>query len=119
MEYSVKLNPDFEEIEDYQMQSDNILDARIFDIGTGEELKNAYVILSYSKNGMIGMGKNLIRYAQKFRKYSQEQLDPCAYKDIAIERMGVWTTPESNTVLIRCEPDFGNIDEEIFSKIKD
>ena len=119
MKYKVELNPEFDDVEDYQKDNDNILAVQVFDKETGEEIKNCYVTLSLSQNGMLGLGKGLIRYAHKFHPHGQEQLDPLTIKDIAVERMGVWTTPESRTVVIRCEPDFGTIDEEIFSKINE
>lgn len=117
MKYEVELEPNFDEVEDYQENNDNILDIRVIDKTSGSEVKNCYVTLSLSKSGMIGLGKALIRYAHKFRKYSQQQLDPLTVKDIAVERMGVWTTPESATLLIRCEPEFGTIEQEIFSEL--
>lgn len=119
MIYKVDLEPDFDGIEDYQENNDNILDVRVLDKESGREIKNCYVTLSLSKNGMLGLGKNLIRYTKKFRKYSQCQLDPSIYKDIAVEHMGVWTTPESATIIVRCEPEFGNVDETIISKLRD
>ena len=117
MKYEIELEPGFDDIEDYQENDDNILDVRVFDKTVGNEIKNSYVTLSLSKSGMIGLGKALIRYSHRFRKYSQQQLDPLTIKDIAVERMGVWTTPESTTLLIRCEPEFGTVEKEIFSKL--
>ncbi len=119
MKYEIELEPEFDDVEDYQKGKDNILDVLVADMNTGKEIKNCYVSFSLSKNGMLGLGKALIRYAQKFRKYSQHQLDPLTTRDIAVERMGVWMTPESATLIIRCEPEFGNVDEEIFSKFDD
>lgn len=51
------MEPDFENGEDYQEKDDNIIEVKVFDNKTGEEIKNCYVTLFLSKNGMIGMGK--------------------------------------------------------------
>ncbi len=119
MEYIVDLDPEWDEVEDYQKDNDNLLDVRVYDKATNEELKNCYVGLYLSKNGMLGFGKALIRLAHKFHDRLQMRLDPLTCKDIAVERMGVWVHPESQTFSIRCEGNFGDVDEEIFSKFDD
>ena len=119
MKYIVNLNPEWDEIEDFQENDDNIMDVRVYDAKTNEEIKDCYVQLYLSQSGMLGLGKSLIRYAHNFRKSDQTEIDPLTNKKIAVERMGVWVVPESRVLVIRCEQNFGNIEQEIFSKLKE
>ena len=77
-----------------------------------------YVTLFLSKNGMIGMGKNLIRYAQDFHEGRHVHLDPPESKDLLVERLGVFPTTVSTPAIIGCS-EFGTIDEAVISKLKD
>lgn len=119
MDYIVNLNPDWEEIEDHEKDDDNILDVRVYNVKTNKEIKDCYVQLYLSKSGMLGLGKSLIRLSNNFHENYQKQLDPLNDKDSAVERMGVWVVPESRTLVVRCEPNFGNLDDEIFSKFNE
>ena len=118
MEYKFDMEPDFENGEDYQDKDDNIIEVKVFDNKTGKEIKGCYVTLFLSKNGMIGMGKNLIRYAQDFHEGRHVHLDPPESKDLLVERLGVFPTTVSTPAIIGCS-EFGTIDEAVISKLKD
>ncbi len=116
MEYKFNLEPDFENGESYEEGNNNILEVRVYDKDSGKELKNCYVTLSLSKNGMIGMGENLIRFAQDFHEARHVHLDPSTSRELLAERLGVFTTPQSIPTIVCCA-EFGTIDEEIITKI--
>ncbi len=117
MEFKFNLEPNFEEGEDYQENDDNILEVKVFDKKTGNEIKDCYVTLFLSKNGMVGMGENLIRYAHDFHEGRHVHLEPATSEELLVERLGVFATPESIPAIVCCN-NFGNVDEEIVSKLK-
>lgn len=85
MKYSFNLDTTFDEIEDFEEKSDNICTVKVYD-DNFKLIENCRVELFLSKNGMIGLGKELIRMAQNFHVGRHVHLDP---PDI-VEKLGVF-----------------------------
>ena len=119
MNYTIDLDNDIEQIEDYEEKDNNILEVQVFDKNTGKRIENCYPIMFLSKDGMLGLGKELIRYAKNdFHNMKHEHLDPCVHEDESGVRLGVWVTPKSSPLIICCTDDFGTVDEVIRSNFK-
>ena len=106
MDYLIDINNS--DNDGFETNSDNVLSVKVFD-KENRHLKDCYVELFLTKNGMLGLGTELIRLAHKFHEGKHIHLDPCD-KDLMVQRLGVFVSPDSNSLIIDCDKNI-TIDE--------
>lgn len=81
-------------------------------VGLVEILKNNRIMLSLNKNGLIGLGQELIRLAHmNYMEGYHVHVDPCE-KANQPQYMGFYSHPDSVELIISCT-DFEPIDKYI------
>lgn len=92
----------------YDKENDNVAMLEIYN-DKGENIsQESNAILYLSKNGLIGLGTELIRLAHSFKDGKHIHLDSLD-KDMIVERLGVFMAPESSNLIVSCN-DMGDID---------
>ena len=104
MKYVVRIDDDSKD--NFEWKADNVIRVKIQD-----EETNPNVMIFASKNAMIGLGTELIRMAYAFEEGKHMHLEP-SNADMQVQRMGVFLTPDSNSVIVCCE-DMESIDEYV------
>ena len=92
---------------------DNIILLRVYDL-EGNEIDDAcqYIIIYLSDMAKIGLGTELIRLAHNFEEGKEVKIIPSSKENGAQQSMGIFLTPESCELVIKCE-NFKPIDTYI------
>jgi len=69
-----------------------------------------YIIINFSKNAMLGLGTELIRLAHNFEEGKEVHIIPASKEKCAEQSMGIFLTPDSCELIIKCTT-FGPIDQ--------
>ncbi|HLD16718.1 MAG TPA: hypothetical protein VJB02_03285 [Coxiellaceae bacterium] len=118
--YKIDLNPDKDNLEEYEVADENVLEVKIR-LPNGEAVKqdNYKVMLNLSPDGMIGFGTALIRAGLKLKGKEQnsffEHIRPIL-PDLAIRTMGIYMVPKSCELLVASN-EFGTV-EDMIQKMK-
>ncbi len=100
MKYTFDLDNDSND--NFERNGDNICRIYVFDKDK-KIINNCTVQIFLSKNGLIGMGTELIRLAHKFYVGKHIHMDPPSEKEDIVQRLGVYLTPESTPTIVLCE----------------
>ena len=110
--YKVELDSD-EDIEGFEVSGDNIAELLVYDNEGNDITKKSKVQLILSKNGLLGLGTELIRLAHKFEDGYHTHIEPCE-KERIVQNLGVVLMPTSCELIVNCS-EMENI-EEYFEK---
>lgn len=115
MKYIFDIERDYEKIESYQEEDNNLAKIEIIDpngkIINGKDYR---ILILLTKEALLGLGTELIRYAHHCKNDNQRHLRRIT-KDKVIQNMGIYLTPESNELIISCN-NLGKIDDYITNK---
>lgn len=95
--------------DDFEQKEKNIGSAIVLNKNGQEITQNCRIQLSLSKDGLIGLGTELIRLAHKFKDGKHEHIDPVSNEN-ACQSMGIFLTPDSCEFIIECAEQ-GTIDD--------
>ena len=111
--YEITIPRNWGTVEDYQSDRNNIASFNVFD-ENNNNISDAYkfVQIWISNNGMIGFGTELIRLAHNFEEGKEVKIIPSSKENGAQQSMGIFLTPESCELVIKCE-NFEPIDTYI------
>ena len=99
MIYNVDIKDD--EFDEFEKESDNVAIFQILDSEGFDITKSSRAILSLSRNGLLGLGTELIRLAHHFHEGKHVHLEPTE-KEMMIQRLGILLTPDSGELIIAC-----------------
>lgn len=120
MKYEIELTPPWGTIEDFEQEDDNIAQISVFDKSSGKNISKdmQYVILSISSDDMIGLGTEFIRLAHNFEEGKEIHIIPASEEHGAQQNMGIFLTPDSCELVIKCQSfePIENIVEEYKNK---
>lgn len=111
-EYIVNLNPDFDELENFEKADNNLCRVILLDTKQGNKIldpSNYMVQLQLSRDGLLGLGNELIRLAHKFHSGLHHHLMPSEREPFS-QTLGIVLTPDSCETIIGCS-DFDTIDK--------
>lgn len=113
--YQVKFNSD-EDIEGFEINGDNIAELRVNDKNGKDITNKSKVHLILSKNGLLGLGTELIRLAHKFQDGYHTHIEP-SENDRIVQNLGVVLLPTSCELIVNCS-DMESIEEYFKRNIK-
>ena len=99
MIYKIDLNNDSND--EFEKNADNTVEIQIFNKAGEDITKDLTVNMYLSKNGLIGLGTELIRLAHHFKEGKHMHLEP-SEENRQVQKMGVFLTPESGKLTILC-----------------
>lgn len=99
MKYCFDLDND--ENDKFDVLADNVGTLIVMD-EEGEVVTSEYrVMLTLNRNGLIGLGTELIRMAHEFKLGRHSHIEPMMEGYVA-QHMGIFLTPESKELIIAC-----------------
>lgn len=111
MIYEFTITRNYQVIEDFEKNDSNVASLEVFDqCGSGVSGQVRYITMFLSKNAMLGLGTELIRLAHNFEEGKEIHIIPASLEKGAQESMGVFLTPDSCELIIKCK-SFGTVDE--------
>ncbi|TET06228.1 hypothetical protein E3J79_02660 [Candidatus Dependentiae bacterium] len=112
MKHEIIIKRDPFKAEEYQKKGDNLGNVWIIGPG-GVRIKNPdyRIEIFLSKNGLIGLGTELIRLAYSFKEGKHSHIYPIS-KDEVCQAMGIFLTPDSNELIICCD-NLGTLDDYV------
>lgn len=101
--YEITISENHGVIEDYKQARDYIASFKICD-ENNNDISNRYEFVHFwiSNSGMIGLGTELIRLAHNFEEGKEVTIVPSSKQNGAQQSMGVFLTPESCKLIIKC-----------------
>ena len=104
MNYEVIIPREYGQIEDFEKNDANIACFKVFD-KQGNDISDQvrYVTIFLSKNAMLGFGTELIRLAHNFKEGKEVHIMPASKEKGAEQSMGIFLTPASCELTIKCE----------------
>ena len=111
MKYEILIQRNFIKEEDYEKKDDNL--GAIWIIGPGGKriISDYRVQIFLSKNGLIGLGTEMIRLAYQFKEGKHTHIYPLS-KETFIQAMGISLTPDSNESIICCA-NLGKVEDYV------
>ena len=83
-------------LENFEKEGNNIVSLHVQDISGNNITNDCKVQLTISKNGLLGLGKELIRYAYEPNKEGHHwHLDPARPNTSLVQTLGIFLTPQS------------------------
>jgi len=105
MKYEIEIfKNDDDHLEDFEKDFDNVGEVRVFNENHVEITSDCYVEIFLSKNGLLGLGTELIRLAQNFKETKHFHLER-SQKDQKVQKMGIFLSPESAELIICCSQE--------------
>ncbi|MGF6907307.1 hypothetical protein [Fusobacterium sp. PH5-44] len=101
--YEIDLESNFELIEEYEENEDNIMVLKVYDDDNNDVTVGKTVKMFLSKNAMLGLGINLIRESEKFRDQKRFYLDPTETLENISTNLGVILGPGSSNFIVGSE----------------
>jgi len=103
MKYEFEITPPWGQLEDFNANDDNVASFKVFD-SQNKEIggQDTYVTLFCSFNAMLGLGTELIRLAHNFEEGKEIHVTPSSREKGAQEAMGIYLTPVSCELVIKC-----------------
>ncbi|MBW7474558.1 hypothetical protein K0T92_07355 [Paenibacillus oenotherae] len=86
----------------------NVLRARIYNKEGDEITDGSFVLIEASKEGLIGLGSEIIRMAYEFKNGYHEHISPIR-ESLYLENMGVFATSDSSEIIISCNNGLGKV----------
>lgn len=99
MRYEFDLIDD--ENDEFEQLADNVGTVLVLDHNGESTRQQPRVMISLSRNAMIGLGTELIRMAHRFEVGSHMHVDPIQ-EGLVCQSMGIFLTPESSELIIAC-----------------
>ena len=109
MIYEVNINNDLQE-ENFEKDDDNMGAVIVLDQKGNDISEGCRVQLNLSKNGLLGLGTELIRLAHNFRDGKHAHIRRSITKDDACQTMGIFLTPKSSELIVVCN-QYGKLDD--------
>ena len=104
MVYEINIPKDSQGLEDFEKNDANLACFKVFDRQGNDISKQVqYVTIFLSKNAMLGLGTELIRLAYNFEEGKEVHVIPASKETGAEQSMGIFLTPDSCELTIRCE----------------
>lgn len=101
MDYIVKLDIDDLTEEDFHKDDNNLAEVSVYNKKGENIAKECRVQITLTKNGLIGLGKELIRLAYHFKDGKHYHIEPINNGNIC-ETLGIVLKPESSELIITC-----------------
>ncbi|WP_054950716.1 hypothetical protein [Numidum massiliense] len=111
--YIVDLNPSDTDEEDFELENENVGEVRVYKNGKNIS-SDCRVLVQLSKDGLIGLGTELIRLGHSFKNGRHSHIYPVD-PDLVSQSMGIFLTANSCELILVCH-DFGSIDKHIEKK---
>lgn len=93
-----------ETLEDFEAEGTNIGKFQVFDSSNNDIGSLCqYILIGLSKNAMLGLGTELIRLAHNFEEGKEVHIVPASKEHGAEQSMGIFLTPDSCELIIKCE----------------
>jgi hypothetical protein len=109
IEYEVDISANCSK--DFEKEWNNIAKFKVFDFDNNDiSIKCQYVEFGLSIDAMLGLGTELIRLAHNFEEGKEVHILPASKEKGAEQSMGIFLTPDSCELIIKCE-NFGPIDK--------
>lgn len=99
MRYEFDLIDD--ENDEFEQLADNVGTVLVLDKNGESAIQQSRVMISLSRNAMIGLGTELIRMAHRFEVGNHMHVDPMQ-EGLVCQSMGIFLTPESSELIIAC-----------------
>lgn len=99
MRYEFDLIDD--EHDEFEQLADNVGTVLVLDQNGESARQQPRVMISLSRNAMIGLGTELIRMAHRFEVGRHVHVEPMM-EGLVCQRRGVFMTPESSELIIAC-----------------
>jgi len=110
VKHAIEIERDFDVMQNYEKNDENLITAWIIGPGGERFVDPSYRIeIFLSRDGMIGLGTELIRKAYGFKPGRHWHLEPMI-RDNVVQRMGVYVLPSSNEMIICCD-DLGKVED--------
>ncbi len=110
MIYEIKINNKDTIEEEYEKNDDNVGEVVVFN-NEGKDISGECCVqLTLTKNGLLGLGSELIKLAHNFRDGKHFHIHQSTTKDDACQTMGIFLTPKSSELIITCG-EYGKIDD--------
>lgn len=104
IEYIVETDKQSSALEDFEIAWDNIATFRVYNRNNEDISKQCrYIELGLSNNAMLGLGTELIRLAHNFEEGKEIHILPASQENGAQQSMGIFLTPDSCELIIKCE----------------
>lgn len=104
MKYEIELTSEWGAIEDFEKADDNIVQVKVLDeLGNDVSKDTRYAILFLATSNMIELGTKLIRLAHNFEEGKEIRLKPASKEHGAQQELGVFLSPDSCELVIKCE----------------
>ncbi len=104
MIYEISIPREYAVAEDFEKNDSNlacfkVLDKQANDIS--DQIR--YITIFLSENAMLGLGTELIRLAHNYEEGKEIHIIPASKEKGAEQSMGVYLTPDSCELIIRCQ----------------
>lgn len=99
MRYEFDLTDD--ENDEFEHLADNVGTVLVLDQNGESARQQPRVMISLSRNAMIGLGTELICMAHRFEIGNHMHVDPIQ-EGLVCQSMGIFLTPESSELIIAC-----------------
>ncbi|MFF2876932.1 hypothetical protein ACFVR2_11495 [Gottfriedia sp. NPDC057991] len=99
--YNINLANDFDEEEVFEIEGNNIAEVTVLDSNGNNITNDCRVMISLSKNALIGLGTELIRLAHNYKDGKHFHIDPIS-KGNVVQSMGIMLHPESCELIVSC-----------------
>lgn len=115
MKYCFDLNDD--DMDEFDISFENVGTVLVLKDGIRVTDDQYKVMLTLSKNGMIGLGTELIRLAHQFEIGRHSHIEPIT-EGLVVQSMGIFLTPESRELIVACG-DETDVDSYIPPELQD
>ncbi len=110
--YNIKLGYPSDEEEEFELAGDNIAQIDVMDKNGNNITKDCRVQVTLSKNAMLGLGTELIRFAHNYSEGKHFHIDPIRPDGEAVQSLGIMLHPESCELIVGCG-EFKSFDKYI------
>ncbi|PEL10252.1 hypothetical protein [Bacillus sp. AFS017336] len=99
--YNINLVNNSDEEEVFETEGNNIAEVTVIDNNGINITKDCSVMISLSKNALIGLGSELIRLAHDYKDGKHFHIDPIS-KGNVVQSLGIMLHPESCELIVGC-----------------
>ncbi|MFD4706440.1 hypothetical protein ACFWM3_16440 [Gottfriedia sp. NPDC058432] len=107
--YNINLANDFDKEEVFEIEGNNIAEVTVLDSNGNNITNDCRVMISLSKNALIGLGTELIRLAHNYKDGKHFHIEPIS-KGNVVQSMGIMLHPESCELIVGCG-EYDSFDE--------
>lgn len=100
MKYVIDIEDD--ENDKFDIPADNVGTVKVYDKENNDITSKSKVQLFLSRNALLGLGTELIRFAHQYREGKHFHIDP-AEADYIVQSLGIFLAPNSAELIVLCE----------------